>query len=119
MANELYLSITSRYKKGNASLPQRLITKGITVAGTLVAEGVISIDTTETQIPTDGFTLTGVLVLQNLDGTNYIEVGGSTGVYTIKAEAGEPAALRMNNWTGIYAKAHTAACLVQYRIFSA
>jgi hypothetical protein len=118
MANELRVQTQTSYAQGNANLPARSVAKGVTVTGTLVTSGVISIGTSETQIPTLGFTLNGFIQFTNLDNTNYVEFGGSTGVYPGRANAGEPALLRMNTWTGVYAKANTAACLVEFRIFS-
>lgn len=48
--------------------------------------------------------------MKNLDDTNFIEWGFSTGVYGGRLEAGEIALFRLNPSTTVYLKADTAAC---------
>lgn len=118
MAGELTVNCSTRYAKAGAVLPSLSASAAVNVSGTLLREGTISIGTSETEIPSDSIPLTGFIQLVNLDDAHYVEFGGATGVYQGRVNAGEPALLRMNNWTGVFAKANTAAVLVQYRIFS-
>ena len=53
----------------------------------------------------------GWCIIQNLDTTNFIKFGFSTGVYGGKLLAGEACAFRLNN-TSLYMIADTAACKV-------
>ena len=55
--------------------------------------------------------------MQNLDATNYIEIGFSTTVYGLRLEAGEAIAFRLNPGATIYAKANTAACKLLCKVY--
>jgi hypothetical protein len=60
----------------------------------------------------------GYIFLKNLDSTNYVEVGSTTGVYNLKLLAGEVAIYRHNSAT-VFAKANSSACLVEYLLVEA
>lgn len=62
-------------------------------------------NTTFPELTTEGF-----LYMRNLDATNYVEWGFSTGVYGGKMKAGETALYRLKPGTTLYLKANTAAC---------
>ncbi len=53
------------------------------------------------------------MLIVNLDSTNYVEIGSTTGVYDIKIKAGEFALYRHNSAT-VYGKATAAPCNVEY-----
>jgi len=76
-------------------------------------EDVNTIPTSEEAVTSFGsITTEGWCFLHNLDGTNYVEVGFSTGVYGIRLESGETAMFRLNPGADLYMKANTAACRV-------
>ena len=115
MSNELRIGIVLNFLKSGATL-NRAFNKEITVTGDAFNHDVQSIGTSE-EVLAQGADLgtPGYVLVINLDATNYVEIGSTTGVYDIKLLAGEPALYRHNSAT-IYAKANTAACLVEYII---
>lgn len=120
MANELTVSTVVAYEKGNVTIQSLTTRKQITVTGNVLVEGVQSIGTSEETLALGEVAtpLAGYAWFYNTDATNYVEIGNATGAYQIKLKAGEPAVLRLDGWAGIYAKANTAAVLLQYRLFS-
>lgn len=84
------------------------------VTGDCLMSCIQEIGTSEEEI-TQGADLgtPGYVLAKNLDSTNYIEIGSTTGVYDIKLKAGEFALWRHNSAT-IYTKANTAACDLEY-----
>ena len=115
MANELSLRATLVFSKGGAKV-NRSESISVTVTGDAFSHDVQSVGTTEEELAQGAELGTpGYVLLYNLDSTNYVEVGSTTGVYDIKLKAGEIALYRHNSAT-LYAKANTAACLVEYVI---
>jgi len=113
MANELSVSARISFSKSNARV-SRSDTELIDVTGSEFTHQVQVIGTTEEQIEQGADVGTpGYLWIKNLDATNYVEIGSTTGVYDIKLKAGEIALYRHNSAT-IYAKANTASCRVEY-----
>ena len=115
MANELSLRATLSFSKGGA-IVNRSESISVTVTGDAFNHDVQSVGTTEEELAQGADLGTpGYVLIINLDSTNYVEVGSTTGVYDIKLKAGELSLHRHNSAT-IYAKANTAACLVEYII---
>ena len=113
MANELKLLVSLRFSKGGAKV-NISDNDSITVTGDAFEDAVQEVGTTEEALAQGADVGTpGYLFVKNLDATNYVEIGSTTGVYDIKLLAGEFAIYRHNSAT-IYAKANTAACLVHY-----
>lgn len=119
MANELSLSIGFNYTKGT-SMASVAINKSnfVTVAGTAVEAGIQNIATTEEAVTLGDVSAPGYVFLLNTDATNYVEVGGSTGVYDIKLKAGQWAVFPLDGTT-LFAKSNTAACDLQKCVLSA
>jgi len=113
VANELSLIVNFDFSKGGAEVSKQL-SKKITVAGDAFTHGIQEIGLVEEEIA-QGVELgtPGYLLIKNLDTTNYVEIGSTTGVYDIKLKALEFALYRHNSGT-VYALADTAACLVEY-----
>jgi hypothetical protein len=120
MASELSVTVATSYTKGNVSVPSLSIRKDVTVTGNVLVDAVQSIGTSEETLALGevATNLAGHLFIYNTDSTNYVEIGNATGAYQIKLKAGEVALLRLDAWAAIYAKANTAAVLLQYRLFS-
>jgi hypothetical protein len=79
--------------------------------------GVISVGTTEETVTFDSVT-PGLVLMYNLDATNYVEWGVATGVYPFRLRPkltavnyGVPNLVYINSGT-LYLKANTAACRV-------
>ena len=114
MANELSLMISLFFNKLAKTQRQEAIR--VSVTGDSFTHEVQAIGTSEEEVAQGADLGTpGYVLLKNLDTTNYIEVGSTTGVYDIKLKAGEIALYRHNSAT-IYAKANTAECLLEYII---
>lgn len=119
MADELKVSAGLICELSSGAKISKRYHATLDVSGDCITYGVQEVGTSEEEI-TQGADLgtPGYLILKNLDGTNYIEVGSTTGVYDIKLLAGEIALYRHNSAT-IYAKADTAACDLEYTLIEA
>ena len=118
MANELTILVSMAFSKGGASV-SRAESIQVTVTGDAFSHEVQEVGTSEEQLAQGADLGTpGYMLIKNLDGTNYVEVGSTTGVYDIKLKAGEVALYRHNSAT-VYAKANTAVCLVEYMLIEA
>lgn len=110
MADEIKINLNVRASKSSINVVPEPINVSIdqTTAGG-GGPGFVSVGTTEETI-SFGDTSPGIVLMQNLDTTNFIEWGFSAGVYGGKLTAGgEPTLLTLNSGT-IYVKADTAAC---------
>lgn len=121
MADEITVVASIAVENGNFKLPtiggdQVSVTQAAIGGG---VPGTISIGTSEEDVDLSDLTTEGWLYMKNLDGTNYVEWGASTGgtspsmVQIGRLEAGEPAAFRMSPGAVLRMKADTAACMVQ------
>lgn len=116
MADEITLTWRNDITNGNYS-PGAIMVSNQQIDQTAVgcAEGVQAIGTSEETLSTGDLSTYGWLFLRNLDDTNYVQLGFSTGVYGCRLEAGECAMFRTEPAADMYLKANTAACDVQYR----
>ena len=123
MANEHYWKIIHRYTPATAN--QLPVTVPIMEfnddqTGTEVQSGQLDIGTSEETITWSAdIGDEKWLVLRNLDPTNYVQIGFSTGVYGIRLRAGDPMLIPLEPGTTIYALANTASCKVQYFVYEA
>jgi len=116
MSNELKVSIIVDFSKGGAKLSKQF-SKQIDITGDSYTAAVHEVGTSEEELTQHADVGTpGWVYAKNLDSTNYVEIGSTTGVYDVKLLAGEAAIWRHNSAT-VYAKANTAACKVDYVIF--
>lgn len=122
MANEISISASLSVNKGGASL-SRAIAKSFDMGGDDLGQGTQLIGTSDEQLvlPAD-ISTAKVLVLENLDATNYVELSYGTGgsfVAEIRLDAnGGFAVFRPTSMT-IYLKANTAACRVKWDVVEA
>ena len=115
MSDELDLSFSVKFSKGGAEIPARRENLSVDITGDAFTHEVQEVGTVEEELPQGADLGTpGYCFIKNLDDTNYVEVG-LTGSYTIKLKAGECALFRCAG-ASLYAKANTAACLVEYII---
>jgi len=90
----------------------------ITTAAENEDSGSYDITTTERNIsfPADIGT-PGYLYLENMDATNYVQVGFATTVYPLRLVANDVALIPLNTGeTDLYLKADTATCRVTYKV---
>jgi hypothetical protein len=113
MANEISISLSIRVSKGGAK-DSRSESFQVDMSGDAFTHEIQQVGTSEEELAQGADLGTpGFILVKNLDSTNYVEVGSTTGVYDIKLKAGEAAIYRHNSAT-VYAKANTAACNVEY-----
>ncbi len=114
MANEIQSSFTLRYSNSPTSAS---VTASFNAdqAGTKYEAGVQTVGTAEENLAKNDVGTIGYLAVRNTDSTNFVQLGSSTGVYSVKLRAGESAMLP---WVGaqVIAKADTANCDVEYLI---
>jgi len=108
--SHLNISVSLNFNKGGAIL-NRSLHAGITITGNVPHSSVQVIGTDEEAVtfPSDMGSV-GYVILHNLDATNFISVGRTTGVYTIKVPPGEFCLFRLLSGTEFFAKADTGAC---------
>ena len=114
MANEI--RVTTGLQLSNGPLTVQVSAKTFQADQTTArggGPGTVDIGTTEETIDF-GDIVPGFVEFKNLDATNFVELGFSTGVYGIILSAGGgPALFYLKTGATVYAKADTAACAVQ------
>lgn len=117
MANELTITTSLTFVKGNAQTTRNSGSASVTVSGTAYTTGVQSIGTSDETLSLDEIVTPGYLLLHNLNATNFILVGADGSSYPVKLKAGEWGMFRFNG-AAIHAKADTGACLLEYYLIS-
>jgi len=119
MANEITITYgMSRQHATNAldnhQVSQAPVRKTFTQTGVGQFDVKPSIGTSEESITFTDIATNGWAMFTNMDATNYVEWGFSTGVYGGKMKAQESAGpFRVNPGATIYLKANTGACRVR------
>lgn len=114
MANEITQTVTLEATKGGASV-KISNTKRIDMAGNEMVQSTQSIGTSaEALVLGDVSGAPSTISIKNLDPTNFVEIGGDSGltVFKIKIRAGH-AALFQAAAVPLYGKADTAAVRIQ------
>lgn len=115
MADEITVTARLQAKNGSLDFIYPASSNNFSFDQTAVggaSPGYLTIGTTEESEAFSELSTEGWCIMQNLDTTNYVEWGFSTGVYGGRLEAGELALFRLNPSTTMYLKANTAACKV-------
>lgn len=113
MADEITVVSRLAVTNGNMSFDTGQITE--TVTQTAIGgptPGYVTIGTTEESITFSELSTPGEILIRNLDTTNYVQWGFSTGVYGGRIKAGRTARWTLEPGTTLYIKANTAACKV-------
>lgn len=114
MANELAATITVIYNKptGAASVSESVnMTRQIDIDAGAAAKATQTIGTSEEQFAMVDVASARYIYVQNLDVTNFVQVGTAAGEYSIKLLPGDHA-LFPPNASALFLKADTAACKV-------
>lgn len=113
MANEIKITTGMQCINGNLNItiPARTVSVDQTNAGG-GNPATVSVGTTEETISFGDITARYVH-MQNLDTTNFVELGFSAGVYGIKLLAGETAVFPLVTTATLYAKGDTASVTMQ------
>lgn len=113
MANEIRITAGMTCTNGNLSVNIPSSTVQVDQA-TAKGGGPASVDvgTSEETIAFGDITAR-YCFFKNLDSTNFVQIGFSTGVYGIKLLAGETAIFPLLTSATVYAKADTSSCTLQ------
>lgn len=111
MANEISLDLRFTLSNGNSQYQYVPGTKRIDQAAIGgPTPGFVNIGTTEESVAFAELGTEGTVIIENLDATNYVQVGFSTGVYGMRIKASGVAMFQMEPSVTLYLKANTAAC---------
>lgn len=113
MSKEIQVSWTLRYSKNNVSAAHSA-SFYVDQAGDKYVANVQIIGTTEEAMDKGDIGTISYISLKNLDATNYVQAGITTGVYSIKVLAGAGALLAWNSATAPLLKANTAPVEIDY-----
>jgi hypothetical protein len=114
MANEVYTSLTTRAKKNGATV-EFSGNYNLDMTGDELLNATQVIGTSSEALDFGDITgAPGQVIVKNLDSTNFIEIGGNSGltVFKLTLRAGEFASFTPGAAT-VYAKADTAAARIQ------
>jgi C4-dicarboxylate-specific signal transduction histidine kinase len=114
MANEIYTSISFTANK-NGAKSSISSSFNLTMTGNEMIQATQVIGTSSELITLGDISgAPGYFIIKNLDSTNYIEIGGDTGltVFKLKLKPGQHHAFQPSA-AAIYAKANTASVRVQ------
>ena len=120
MANEISTSFSFSCTKGSLTL-SRSFSKQITMSASApnVAGGTQLVGTTHEAIVLGDVATNGCAYFVNLDATNYLEIGvlvSGTFYPVVRLNAGEGALARIAQGVTPYAKANTAAVVMEYHL---
>lgn len=125
MANELSLTVTAVYTPSTSGLSKvspPTFSKTVTMTSQKYVTGTQEIGTSEEALSFGDVTNGGYLVIKNIDATNFVELNQETpsAKYSIRLKAGEFSVFRIGGGSSnaMKAKADTAACTVEYYLFS-
>ena len=96
----------------------RNVAMQLTPSGSDSISGSPTIGTTEETLALGDVSSVGVVVIKNLDTTNYVEYGTVTGQRGSKISPGGIAVFEAKN-NNVFIKADTAPCRIRYWIYSA
>lgn len=122
MANEL--SVTTYISGAGGTNAYATVTGGSTTAFNVdqstkrYTKKVVNVGTSEETIDLDDVSSPGYAYFKNLDGTNFVQLGASTGVYFARINADKGAIIPLDSGVTIYAKADTAAVDLDVLVFS-
>ncbi len=115
MARKLRIVRSLSYVDGSttiATIPS--FTDEITQAADLYTVIPKAVTTSEVSVSLSALTTNGEIMINNLDATNYVEVGTTTTDYPIIIKAGRTAGpFQLNAGKTLYLKANTATCQVE------
>lgn len=113
MANEITVNASLSFSKDGSRASFSPGAVSVTMTGSQYCGKTQTVGTSEENLDKGDISTIGLVMVRNLDNTNYVELGSSTGVYSVKLLPDE---LNVFRWDGtnIIAKANTANCIVEY-----
>lgn len=118
MADEIRVSARLQFSKGGSS-DAFDVSATVDMAGAQYAKKTQTVGTSEENLDKGDISTIGYVLIKNLDATNFVQVGASTGVYSGKISPGET--YGPVRWVGsnVIAKSDTGACIVEYLMVEA
>lgn len=117
MADELRLSLAIKFTKGTAPndavLGRSVSSQTYDVSGTSGIENIVSVGTSNETLALGDIGTIGYCYFHNMDSTNYVEIGITSGTYALKLKAGEFALVRWNS-SAVHCRANTSAINLEY-----
>lgn len=120
MANTLTITINAGFSNATNRVLSRSFSGSITNSGAYWNENIQNIGTSDetVSIGSDISSL-GYIYVRNLDATNYVELGYTSGTYFAKLKAGEACIFRAGSGlTTLHAKANTGAVDIESFVLS-
>jgi hypothetical protein len=122
MADQIEFRSLLKFTKGSLKHQAEQVLKTITTLGKRVYDNTVSVGTSEESVgPNFGDINTeGICQVENLDATNYVQLGYSTGVYGQRlypTDTGIPHLFYLEPGATIYLKANTATCEVRVIVY--
>ena len=115
MANEISIESTITIAPPIGTSQSLPYSKQITMSGSRVVRAIQQIGTSAEALGVGEISSMGVLIIKNLDATNFVSVrNGSGGADLCKIKPGEQWEFRLPPAAVPYAVADTAACYVEY-----
>lgn len=112
MSSEIRVTGEIRYSKNGVVWDQPLTLTRDCAGDESAAPYVQIIGTSDETIVPPDIAAGGLFYIQNLDSTNYVQLGGAAATYMLRLLAGDKFFFRLDNSATLYAKANTAACRV-------
>lgn len=122
MADEIQVSLQVTVENGNDKYTFRPGAQKLDQAAVGRYESIQNIGTSEESITSFGDISganQGICIVQNLDNTNFVELGFATTNYPIKVSNNDIHTFRFNGDVDLYLKADTAACNVRIIVLEA
>lgn len=118
MANEGRITVNITFTKSNTTESKNL-TDSFDVASAIYNKSRQTIGTADETLALGDVASLGFFVAKNCDATNFLELGHTSGTYSIKLKAGEICGFRVGSgMSAIHAKADTASCDLEYFVMS-
>ena len=112
MSNEISINETLRYSKSGVTASHSSSFQA-DQTGDKYAAGVQTVGTAEESLDKNDVGTIGFLAVRNNDDTNFVQLGATTTVYTVKLFPGQGALIPWNGST-TFIKANVAPCDVEY-----
>jgi hypothetical protein len=121
VANSQTITINTSFTRGSNTALSRSYSKTIAPSNAFYSLGVQTIGTSDETVTLNAdLSALGYIFAVNLDATNYVELGYTSGTYFGMIKAGEACAFRAGSGLStIHAKANTGACDVEFFVTSA
>jgi hypothetical protein len=116
MSQELTYGVSATENKNGVTF-QKTFNGQVDVSGNSPLSYIQNIGTSDETLDLGDISTIGFVCLRNMDVTNYVEIGHTSGTYALKLKAGEFCLFRAGAaMTAIHAKANTAAINLEVQL---